>query len=389
MPPLTPDPAAPARRTRLWSAELAGTAASTNLDLLRGLAALAVFAGHLRGLLFADYAAVARPNPVLRALYFATGLGHQAVMVFFVLSGFLIARSAARAVRSRRWSLRAYALNRLTRLYVVLVPALVAGALWDRTGISLFGTGGIYGQKLNHVIYFAVPPRLTLPAFAGNLFYLQTIVVPAFGSNGALWSLANEFWYYAVFALIVTAATANRTALGLLALAAAALILRAAGFDIALYFLIWLAGAALNLLPLIERRRGLALAAGFLAIAVALALARSASPTAADFIVGVASCVLVYALALRAAPARAGRCSAIARLLASMSYTLYLVHLPMLVFLAGWFVPPARWQPDAPHLAGAASIAIAVLLYARIVANLTEARTAAVRVRLSALSRAA
>lgn len=69
---------------------------STHLDLIRGLSALAVMSGH------------------------------EAVMVFFVLSGFFIGTSVLESFRERRWSWRAYLINRLTRLQLVLVPASLA-----------------------------------------------------------------------------------------------------------------------------------------------------------------------------------------------------------------------------------------------------------------------
>ena len=34
-----------------------------------------------------------------------------------------------------------------------------------------------------------------------NIFFLQGIYTPTFGTDGALWSLANEFWYYLLFPL--------------------------------------------------------------------------------------------------------------------------------------------------------------------------------------------
>jgi len=43
---------------------------------------------------------------------------------------------------------------------------------------------------------------LPLPA---NVFFLQTITVPVYGSNSPLWSLANEFWYYLLFPLLLLA----------------------------------------------------------------------------------------------------------------------------------------------------------------------------------------
>jgi peptidoglycan/LPS O-acetylase OafA/YrhL len=33
----------------------------------------------------------------------------------------------------------------------------------------------------------------------GNLVFLQAILVPTWGSNGPLWSLAFEFWFYIWF----------------------------------------------------------------------------------------------------------------------------------------------------------------------------------------------
>src|SRR5580704_14044623 len=64
--------------------------ASAHLDLIRGFAAWAVMWGHLRALFFVDFQQIQYHNPLLRLLYFFTGFGHEAVMVFFVLSGFFI-----------------------------------------------------------------------------------------------------------------------------------------------------------------------------------------------------------------------------------------------------------------------------------------------------------
>ena len=64
--------------------------ASAHLDLIRGLAAWAVMWGHLRALFFIDFQQIQHRNPLLKIVYFFTGFGHEAVMVFFVLSGFFI-----------------------------------------------------------------------------------------------------------------------------------------------------------------------------------------------------------------------------------------------------------------------------------------------------------
>jgi peptidoglycan/LPS O-acetylase OafA/YrhL len=51
-----------------------------SLDLVRGLAALLVVAGHLRAYVFKSYGEVSQISVTLKAFYFATGLGHEAVI---------------------------------------------------------------------------------------------------------------------------------------------------------------------------------------------------------------------------------------------------------------------------------------------------------------------
>jgi peptidoglycan/LPS O-acetylase OafA/YrhL len=88
---------------------------------------------------------------------------------------------------------------------MVLVPALVLTLGIDWLGSlsnpaayagglsSAFSSGPTAAQPTSHDI-------LTL---IGNLGFVQTICVPVFGTNGPLWSLANEFWYYVMFPLAV------------------------------------------------------------------------------------------------------------------------------------------------------------------------------------------
>ena len=57
-----------------------------HLDMVRGVAALLVCVGHVRGMVLVDYGAVASAPYTTKLIYAATGLGHQAVIVFFALS---------------------------------------------------------------------------------------------------------------------------------------------------------------------------------------------------------------------------------------------------------------------------------------------------------------
>ena len=61
------------------------------LDVLRALAMLAVLGGHYRNVLLPSYCDIADSSGVgIKMLYALTKWGHSAVIVFFVLSGFLV-----------------------------------------------------------------------------------------------------------------------------------------------------------------------------------------------------------------------------------------------------------------------------------------------------------
>jgi peptidoglycan/LPS O-acetylase OafA/YrhL len=116
--------------------------ASERLDMIRACAALAVMFDHLRGLFFVPIADVRNSGAVVKGLYFLTSLGHQAVIVFFVLSGYFVGSSVLRSVMRSHWSWRWYLNQRLTRLWIVLVPALLIGGALDLIGVSVFGSAG-------------------------------------------------------------------------------------------------------------------------------------------------------------------------------------------------------------------------------------------------------
>ncbi|MFP6614512.1 MAG: acyltransferase family protein, partial [Pirellulales bacterium] len=98
--------------------------ASERLDWIRGIAAFAVLIYHIRYRFFFDYSEV--PHTLSTNLFYTlTAFGHDAVMVFFVLSGYFISESVRRDCKKGRWSWIRYLTNRVTRLYVVLIPCLL------------------------------------------------------------------------------------------------------------------------------------------------------------------------------------------------------------------------------------------------------------------------
>src|SRR5262249_14488667 len=112
-----------------------------------------------------------------------------------------------------------------------LAPTLYAG----QTGTHMLGN---------------IAQLLHLPIFLGNLFFLQTILVPTFGTNGPMWSLANEFWYYVLFPCAFLALWKGTTA-GARVLNGLVFLLCAwfVGRDILLLFPLWLLGTLLAVTP--------------------------------------------------------------------------------------------------------------------------------------------
>jgi peptidoglycan/LPS O-acetylase OafA/YrhL len=359
------------------------TSASVLLDLMRGLAALLVLLGHWRNLVFVDFPKVASHRLLLSLPYAITSAQHQAVIIFFVLSGYLIAGSVHRSFARDGWNWTNYLIHRLVRLWIVLIPGLLLCLLWDLTGTALHLAPTLYsGQVLNGFIA-DVSPRLAPQIFLGNLFFLQNILVPAFGSDGPLWSLANEFWYYLFFPLGIIAvrrssAPVQRVISGVLFLAIAWFV----GRGILLLFPVWLAGAAL---ALIRRRRlgnGSRIFAAFVYTPLPFIFAKlhGIPSLLSDYLFSAVTFAFLLVLLSAVGPADPQSFfTRFSRALARFSYTLYVVHLPFILCLTALILGVQRFVPDIAHVAAGLAILVVSLAYAWLIASATEFHTDQVR----------
>jgi peptidoglycan/LPS O-acetylase OafA/YrhL len=341
---------------------------------------------HLRGLFFVDYPYLATKSLFSSALYAVTGYGHQAVIVFFVLSGYFIGTSVMESVSKLRWSWRIYLVSRITRLQLVLFPALMLGAIWDRIGMRIPQAAPLYYNALYKFNITSVAVRSTVPTFLGNFFYLQSFISPIFGSNGPLWSLSYEFWYYIIFPAIVLAAAAwVRTRMRILYAGLFLLLLWFVGWQISFYFVVWLLGAFEGQLLRATKFKpsfpGLALlgAGVFVGVLAWFRTHRLSSDLLTDYIVAVCFALWLYTLLLGLREDVSCKYESTAKRLAGFSYTLYLTHFPALLLLRGLFDPHGSWQPDLRHLLYALGIGLVMVIYAYCVAEITEAQTATVR----------
>src|SRR5579875_3926660 len=358
------------------------TQASVLLDLLRALAALLVCLEHWRNLFYVDYGQIASHRILFALPYVVCGAGHQAVVIFFVLSGYLISGSIFRMMRHGEWSWRLYLTHRLVRLWIVLVPALLLGAALDFAGLHFHLAPALYaGQTGTHMMN-RVPETFRASSFFGNLFFLQGILTTTFGSNTPLWSLANEFWYYILFPCAFLAFRKKTSRLSRV-LNAVTFFLFAwfVGRTILLLFPLWLLGTVLAVIPVPNVGSKMRIAAALLYCPILFFLAKTSvvKGVISDYILGAATFGFLWLLLAARDVAPARKWVSTVRGSARFSYTLYLVHVPMLVLLVALVGADVRWQPDIRHLLYGLPLLFLTIGYAYLVASMTEFRTDSVR----------
>ncbi len=370
--------------------DIKGYKSSEHLDLLRGIAAFLVCFGHLRNLFFVDYTQAENKNIILQIVYYFSGFGHQSVIIFFVLSGFFISGSIIKQYQEQKYSWKKYLVNRLTRLYLVLIPALSIGGLWDFAGIHLFGeTNNIYGGQAfgaNLINSFNAGNKLSGLILLGNIAFLQNITVPTFGSNAVVWTLNYEFWYYILFPLLFLifmppTSFKRRFIYTIIAIA----VLRLIGWSMIMYFTIWLMGAIVSICgywKIPQNKYNLSLYSALIFLLLMLAVVRFGflkGEFYQDFILGIVSAILIYVLLQDKTPSNNGLYKKFSYTISSFSYTLYLVHLPVLIFCQAWLITNNRWQPNLFYLSMGVILLVIVNLYAFAMAQITEGKTDQVR----------
>jgi len=298
------------------------------LDFLRWIAALAVVSGHLRSILFEDFNHNIS-NILFKAIYFVTGFGHQAVIIFFVLSGYLICKSILDKYKIRAFDMVSYFKARFTRIYIVLIPALLLTYFLDKTGY-IFDKRGIY-TTCEYITSFQQNPvsRLTFFHFLSSLFMLQNIWLPTFGSNGPLWSLAPEFWCYIIFPFLAGLVFTTRKNLRFVTYPICILLFFfLIPSWIAYYLLIWLCG----LLPYLIKKQGIILR--FIAILFSSAILIYSRMNELNFL-GELVFAIAIALIISSFDDKENISikSGFNKKIASFSYSLYLIHYPLALFI--------------------------------------------------------
>ena len=306
----------------------------SELDALRGIAAVVVLLHH--SLLSGNFLA----GPLGRWLA-ATPLqpiqaGRPAVMFFFMLSGFVLTK----ALRDRGFvlSARSWAVWAAQRTIRLCLPVAGSVALSLVLYALLFdGTWPTEGWWLRDTVWQR-PPTLGTVALHGSLLALGD----GFTLNNPLWSLVHEWRFSMLLPILLAAPVLGVRGTALLVLAATAASSWAAGMygpilyagdnvvgtvKASLYFsLPFVLGMALELggAARLPADRWLTV----LGLAAVLGLCRNGS----DYAIFIASAILIW-LALQPGPLQRAMRHPALGFLGTVSFSLYLVHVPVLAAL--------------------------------------------------------
>jgi peptidoglycan/LPS O-acetylase OafA/YrhL len=358
------------------------------LNLSRWTAAWLVLAEHVRALVFADYSACS-PGAIWRPFYFLTGFGHEAVMIFFVISGYLVGGKVVDSFRSGKFQWRKYLLDRISRLYAVLLVALIIGGLLDWIGLRYANAFGLYDASVEQPIALItknISDDLNASALLANAGFLQTINAPTFGSNGPLWSLANEWWYYILFPLCLSVYRSRGVGTKLLS----------GGLVIALgWFLpfamlalggVWLFGVVIAQAqkPWLPWQLAMIMTVATLLVA---RLEVIAFPMAGNALIGLSFGLLLNSLM---GSSRRYPLHGYSLRLADFSYSLYLLHFPLILVILSTAFTYAniglKMQPSGVSLLIFSATCLAAIGWSWLVSRFTEARTPLLRDQLYAWS---
>ena len=267
------------------------------LDGLRALAAYVVIVGHFSNL-----------NSVFGGVL-GFGSGQIGVMLFFVISGFLMGR----LYMEQEWSPRA-AFDFYRKRAARVVPLFLILVLGSYTAVKLLGSPGI--------LY-----NITDANLSSHLLFIP--------GSSVLWTIPVEVQFYLIFPLIwlVFRLTGKSLAFWLVLCSAVGFALDWQYPFVMGYLSYFLAGIGISLLPLSKGGRALDVAFGACIVAFFASFPRISGADPAGLWQSPVYLLLMPALvasAVQSPMANRFLGSPIARLLGDSSYSAYLLHLPVL-----------------------------------------------------------
>jgi len=306
-----------------------------NIEAIRGFAAILVCYFHLHVIAWIGvrgywHAFGAKPSflAILSYLSFPVVWGSIGVPIFFVISGYCIHLSHAQRLAktpSYRLKVREFLQKRVIRIYPVLIVALLSTLVLDTLSMQY----SPFNERLG---------SLGVASFLTNLFALQGIVGPTYGSNGALWTLSVEIQFYLFYPLLfifLKRFGRNVTFVALLALGLVSyFVFERNGIVVFLsYWFSWYLGAYIAELKI---RGEVKASSGSLWFVAAALLALGCVVTFKSEFAAFQIWAVSFSLALVCILRRPAGNSLLVRCLEKLgafSYSLYIIHLPVGVYL--------------------------------------------------------
>lgn len=306
------------------------------LDLLRVGAAQMVCIGH--ALAFANREGTNLPLPQ-----------NVGVLLFFVLSGFLITHTLIERSKSPDYGFCRFFVDRFARIYSGLIPSLIIVAAID--GIVISRTGNVDISRYYTIPHFIVN-ALLFNDYRGTFDNQDWAQWSAFGSDSPMWTLAIEWHIYLFVAAIFFL---GRRPIAMFYLVPLAIIfgqvpshyifgaLQSNGVGQSL-FLLWLGGAGVSIIvDRVAIRQWISIA---LLVAAGLGYIWMASarheyqPSSYPFIIATVALIVLATQQLKIV--RSERLIKAVRFAANYSFTLYLTHYTI---LTAFFVvrPGSSW----------------------------------------------
>lgn len=275
--------------------------------------------------------------------------GHEAVLFFFVLSGFVIHLKYATNYKKEEpapFQYGQYLKRRAKRIYPPFIFALLFTTLLDSLGrqlhYSIYDAGTSY-QLINENIRMNSWSFKTL---LGNLFFLYRNYVPVYGTNGPAWSLKYEWWFYMLYPLFLLMGKKSILFPSLLMVALFALSFFPAYWperliqDIFSMMLTWWLGVLLAEIYAGRLQWKFSYISFFMLIPLLIPVLNRIPVSnvlydlcTAFFFTGVIAgclCLSTGSLIIRSLEKL--------KKVGDFSYTLYIIHFPILIFLSGWIM---------------------------------------------------
>lgn len=355
------------------------------LDFLRTTAALLVLFGHTRNWYFLNIGVVDHPCIFLKLFYFITVLEHEAVVIFFVLSGFLIGGSLSDSMRRGSFDLVRYLIARFVRIYIVYVPALVITETVFVFGSLLLNDPGAGAGHIRPLFSEQQMDFGGVSQAICHLAGLQGFSCPVWDQNPALWSLGYE-WVLYLFAPVIIGLIVWKASPGLrlTAIALVCAIVATVCHDPAeavFWLVTWFLGAGayrVQRTGFVPLPAGL-LGAGLIVAGMAISRLKAASLLETDMMIAAGTALAIACRPMVAFPLAARFFG----WTAGFSYTLYAIHIPIVFLIVAIFQNigfPQDKVPPSPLAFMEFGVTIAIcLLAAFLVSLVTERKTGQIR----------